>query len=226
MPDELPNQKSDEKSAMTRIRIIKVGGSLLRNMDSIERVRTWLESEQVSGPKTDVVLTGGGEYADWVRDWDRDCLLGNCISHRLAIDAMSFQLGQFHRLFPNTPIARQLNELTKHLDRSCMFFFDPRDWILGLPDVPATWDFTSDSIAACLARSVDASELVLLKSTLPPVGATISDAALLGMVDACFSDSAAGIETVTLTRLSPDGQAVSWTPRSYGVNSEQGATPD
>jgi aspartokinase-like uncharacterized kinase len=53
----------------------------------------------------------------------------------------------------------------------------------GLDPLPASWDVTSDTIAARIAVCLEAECLILLKSTSLPVGTSRDDAARLGLVD-------------------------------------------
>ena len=63
------------------------------------------------------------------------------------------------------------------------------------PDEPSprSWDVTSDSIAAQLARRLGAVELVLLKSGLPPRGSDVRDATAAGYVDAHFPQASRAV---------------------------------
>ena len=52
--------------------------------------------------------------------------------------------------------------------------------------LPIGWEVTSDSIAARIAELTGSVELVLLKSTLPPAGASVSQLVANGYVDDWF----------------------------------------
>jgi aspartokinase-like uncharacterized kinase len=57
---------------------------------------------------------------------------------------------------------------------------------LDEPALTPSWDLTSDSIAAWLARRLQAAALVLVKRTLPDGSGSAADAASAGVVDPLF----------------------------------------
>ena len=74
------------------------------------------------------------------------------------------------------------------------------------PKVIHNWHSTSDAIAARLALSIGAAELVLLKSTALPEGISRADAADLGLVDASFPtvSGTLAVRWVNLRASEPD----------------------
>jgi aspartokinase-like uncharacterized kinase len=52
--------------------------------------------------------------------------------------------------------------------------------------LPASWDVTSDSISAVLARRWELGELILVKSAACPIGRSAAEAAAEGLVDRYF----------------------------------------
>jgi dihydroneopterin aldolase len=59
--------------------------------------------------------------------------------------------------------------------------------VLDAPDIPVSWDVTSDSLAAWLADKLGARRLVLMKQVaLPPDPAGADDLAARGIVDKAF----------------------------------------
>lgn len=69
--------------------------------------------------------------------------------------------------------------------------WDPCALRAGHPDIPETWDVTSDSLALWLARAVGAPACLLVKSAPAPHGSGPRDWARTGLVDAAFPDFAA-----------------------------------
>jgi hypothetical protein len=67
--------------------------------------------------------------------------------------------------------------------------------------LPASWDVTSDSIAARLASLLGADELTLLKSALPAETKSWSEAAQGGYVDQFFPQAAAGLPRIRVVNL-------------------------
>jgi aspartokinase-like uncharacterized kinase len=68
-------------------------------------------------------------------------------------------------------------------------------------NLPHTWDATSDSIAAYVARRVGARRLVLLKSTDDPTHGNWVEAARLGIIDSCFARAAGSDLAVDVVNL-------------------------
>jgi len=118
--------------------IVKVGGSLCRDRGVLERL-----CDELNGVEGIIVVPGGGEFADTVREIDREFELDERIAHKLAILAMQqtgMLIGEFFR-----------GEIF-----DCAALLDDE----GLK---ASWDVTSDSIAAYVAKGMGAKRLVLLK---------------------------------------------------------------
>ena len=63
----------------------------------------------------------------------------------------------------------------------------------GTDRLPATWDVTSDTIAARIAEHLQARTLVLMKSMSAPVGTTREAAARMGLVDPMLPRAARSI---------------------------------
>ena len=91
-----------------------------------------------------LVVPGGAGFADAVRDADRRFGLHAHTSHRMAILAME-----------------QFGWLLSDLIRGVPVLLPAG---LPLDELPASWDVTSDSIAAWVAHRVGADRLVLVKS--------------------------------------------------------------
>jgi len=69
--------------------------------------------------------------------------------------------------------------------------WDPMALRAGHPDIPESWDVTSDSLALWLAGQVGAAACILVKSLGPPPGTGPAEWARLGLVDAAFPTFAA-----------------------------------
>jgi 5-(aminomethyl)-3-furanmethanol phosphate kinase len=105
-----------------------------------------------------LVVPGGARFADAVREADRSFGLHAATSHRMAILAME----QFGWLLSDLiPGAVRCTDLTP-ADTGRTRVLLPA----GLPfdELPASWDVTSDSIAAEVADRVGAGRLVLMKA--------------------------------------------------------------
>ena len=101
-------------------------------------------------------------------------------------------------------------ELPFLLGNSRLGIVDPWYWLepsgqpwrvrVGQPALPASWEVTSDSIAAWLAEGLGAGELVLLKSSEPTLP-TPSEWATSGYVDAYFLEASANLPVVRAVSL-------------------------
>jgi aspartokinase-like uncharacterized kinase len=92
-------------------------------------------------------------------------------------------------------------ELHLACDRGQIAVLAPRRFLEDDDDrrrdpLPASWDVTSDSIAARIAAGLNASRLVLLKSASLPCGVDCAQAARLGLVDPFFPVVARELEIV------------------------------
>jgi 5-(aminomethyl)-3-furanmethanol phosphate kinase len=91
-----------------------------------------------------LVVPGGARFADAVRDADRRFGLSAEAAHRMAILGMEQFGWLLSELIPHTRVLLPAG--------------------LPLDDLPASWQVTSDSIAAWVADRVGAERLVLLKA--------------------------------------------------------------
>jgi aspartokinase-like uncharacterized kinase len=105
-----------------------------------------------------LVVPGGARFADAVRDADDRFGLRNETAHRMAIIGME----QFGWLLSDLiPGAERVTNPTR-IPTGRTGVLLPAG--LQLDDLPATWDVTSDSIAAWVARNAGAGRLVLVKA--------------------------------------------------------------
>jgi 5-(aminomethyl)-3-furanmethanol phosphate kinase len=155
--------------------VVKVGGGLTREAGDAA-LRALCSAIAEAGARHPLlVVPGGGEFADAVRDHDRRFGLGARAAHRMAILAMDQFGWALSGLIPGAV--------------RCVELRPPRDGVVSvlLPaavlaerdPLPESWAVTSDSIAAWVAAEVGAERLVLLKPvaglyrTWPPEGEPI-----------------------------------------------------
>lgn len=176
------------------LRLIKVGGSLLRSAPPSQAgltaaFRGWLGQQTAA---VNVLVAGGGEFVDVIRRADEEHHLGEETAHWLCVDALSVT-AQLLGAVLSVPVVTRRQELPEEIPSVCVF--DPASFMhdlehrLFLDPLPRTWGVTSDSIAARIADHLAASELVLLKSCLP--GPAVAD-----FVDNSFSVAAANLPTI------------------------------
>jgi len=179
------------------LRVAKVGGSLFDFAGLPTALRCWLDSQ----PGVNVLIAGGGPFADAVRQADATFAIGETTAHRLALEAMRVSAELLAALLPEAKVLHSLAEVRTQLASSERVVLKPS--ALGLPEcrLPPSWDVTSDSIAACVASELQAQELVLFKSTLLPANTNRAQAAESGLVDGYFVQAAATFPTVRWVNL-------------------------
>jgi aspartokinase-like uncharacterized kinase len=193
------------RRAAILVRFVKVGGSLLNWLDLPRRLERWLAAQPAA---LQILLCGGGTFTNSIRQADSVFDLGEEASHWLCIDALGVSAGLLAALLPRARRVSTLAELQSAISSSQpgLLVFDPREFLeLHEPHYPGTllphaWQTTSDSIAARLAETIAADELVLLKSAEPP--AADHDAlAAAGYVDAHFPSAACRLSQVRFVNL-------------------------
>jgi aspartokinase-like uncharacterized kinase len=168
------------------LRIVKLGGSLLDLPGVADRLRLWLAGEPSAAT---LLVVGGGQLADAIRQAQTVHVLSDAAAHRLCLEVMGVTAALAGELLPEATLVRRPAEI----DRAApgLQVVDVREFLIAAEPLPESWQVTSDSIAAHLAVSLGADELVLLKSTLaklesPELPASPHALAVHGLVDEFF----------------------------------------
>lgn len=144
--------------------VVKVGGSLFRLPSFRSLLTHWLSTRSY---ESCLLIAGGGELADAIRQLSARFDLPEESSHWLAIRAMSVQAHVLAALLPNLPVTASLDDCRALWDRGNLHvIFDPIEIARSRDnlELPCDWSVTSDSIAARIARQSGADRLTLLKS--------------------------------------------------------------
>ena len=186
---------------MPPLRVAKLGGSLLtwplaRSRQAgpsvaspaplASALRDWLASQP---PAATVLIVGGGERVDRLREQCQREPIGDAAAHWLAIEAMGLNTRAVAALLPEAPLLEHYEALTARLNIPGTILFDAASFLREIEPnrsgtrLPASWDVTSDAIAGRLAVVLGATELVLFKSLPPPAGASLNELASLAYVD-------------------------------------------
>jgi hypothetical protein len=139
-----------------------------------------------------------------VREADTRFGLGEESSHWLCLRLMSVTARLVHRLLPEAILihAWPTSEAYRPLAIvDCLPLIEEAEHRPDASRLPRSWDVTSDSIAAWLAAELDAAELVLLKSQLPPPEASCRLAAECSYVDRYFPAAAQRLPIVRCVNL-------------------------
>jgi 5-(aminomethyl)-3-furanmethanol phosphate kinase len=141
------------------MRVVKLGGSLF---DAPE-LSPWLCALAAHGAGEVVIVPGGGPFADGVRTAQQHRRFGDESAHRMALLGMAqFGLmlaGMEHKL----ALAEDEAQIAAALALRKTAIWLPVDTELTR-NLPANWDFTSDSISAWLAKALGANALLLVKA--------------------------------------------------------------
>jgi aspartokinase-like uncharacterized kinase len=160
--------------------VVKVGGALLNAADTF----AWAVRELTCAPRDGSVLVvpGGGPFADAVRVVDQRLGLSDSAAHWAAVLAMNQYAHVLATHLPHAVLVETLPTTMDHAtewseerstarpaaERSTARSADlpilaPYAWLRCTDRLPHSWDVTSDSIAAHVARATGARRLILMK---------------------------------------------------------------
>jgi dihydroneopterin aldolase len=129
-----------------------------------------------------VVVPGGGPFADTVRREQIRIGYDDGAAHRMALLGMA-QFGLALASLSATLVsASGVAAIRRALAENTVPVWLPLDLLEGSPDVPESWDMTSDSLAARLGGKLGAKRLIFLKRA-PPKSLLLSELAAAGVVD-------------------------------------------
>ena len=169
---------------VSSITVLKIGGSLARS-DAAGRMMRALAVRKVSKL---LIVPGGGEFADSVRAAQSRHGLSECAAHHMALLAMhiiAVALADCAPVFVPAENGLQFDMVWR--DGKTPVWL-PAPMVLAAPDIAASWDITSDSLAAWVAGKMDAARLLLVKSCALPARSDSAQALVdAGIVDASFA---------------------------------------
>ena len=140
--------------------VVKVGGSLALYPEKLRALCAKLS--EISAKHKLIVVPGGGEFADLVRDLDKRFNLSNEASHRMAILGMDQYGFLLSDLMPCSCVVNQLENVQKVLDSRKLPVFLPSNLLLSKDPLENSWDVTSDSIAVYIAGQLHISKVLLV----------------------------------------------------------------
>lgn len=159
--------------------VVKLGGSLLLS----PRLRALLGILADTGAPL-VVVPGGGPFADTVRDIQPQIGLSDVAAHHMAILGMEQTALALAEIEPRLALCAHAAAIHHAHAQGRAALWQPALMSSKAPDLPASWDVTSDSLAAWLAIAIGAGRLTLIKSV--PIGSPPEHWATEGLVDAYF----------------------------------------
>ncbi len=172
-------------SATDGIIIIKLGGSLSRS-DALVNCLNAVEKNYQG--RAVVIVPGGGAFADQVRLAQQQWQFDDTTAHHMALLAMQQMALMFKGLKPDFAIADTVAAIQDQLNRKKTVIWSPDIIELDNAGIEASWDITSDSLAAWLAKTVLATELILIKSAAIDADLSLHQLAEQNIVDKAFCD--------------------------------------
>ncbi len=171
---------------MSQIGVVKLGGSLTKS----PLLKAWLDRIVQHNQAKLVIVPGGGGFADQVRITQKQWGFQDQNAHQMAILAMQQMALLFQGIQPQLKLASSLLHITSSLEAKKTVVWTPKIEMLNKAGIPASWDITSDSLAAWLAEQLLATNLILVKSTLIPRRYSIEELIRKGIVDKAFTQYA------------------------------------
>lgn len=140
--------------------VVKVGGSLSRNPQALKALCVKLS--ELAKIHRLVVVPGGAEFADCVRELDKRFSLSAATAHRMAILGMDQYGMLLADLTPNSQIVNGLSEVESVMVGRVAVFL-PSRFMFEDEGLESSWDVTSDSISVYIASKLGAEKVLLVK---------------------------------------------------------------
>ena len=167
--------------------VIKLGGSLAEShtlLHCLNRVEQSYQGRAV------VIVPGGGAFAEQVRIAQQHWQFDDYHAHAMALLAMQ-QMAWLIKGLKNDFVMVQSVTAIKQQREQKIMVWSPELTELNQAGIPASWELTSDSLAAWLANTLLADELILVKSAVIDKGLSLAQLTEQGVIDKGFCDSVA-----------------------------------
>ncbi len=148
------------------VTVVKFGGSLAQSPQR----EAWLAALAAWGGPA-ILVPGGGPFAEGVRNAQIAMGFNDAAAHRMALIAMEQFAIALCAHSDAFVLAGSRGEMDRAVKAGQIPIWLPSRMALEAQDLPASWDVTSDSLAAWLAGTCGARRLLLIKSCdlMPPV---------------------------------------------------------
>ena len=164
------------------ITVVKLGGSHARS----QHLAPWLDTLATCGGRA-VIVAGGGPFADAVRAAQPIMRFDDRAAHHMALLAMEQYALALASLQPRFTLAASIAAIRRALRADRVPVWSPVTMVLRARDIAASWDITSDSLAAWLAGRIGAHALLLVKHIEASAGSVgAAELVTRGVVDPAF----------------------------------------
>ena len=141
--------------------VIKVGGSIAEHPEALKTLCKKLS--EIAKKHRLLIVPGGGEFADVVRGIEKRFVTSAFVSHKMAVLAMD-QFGLLlSELIPKAIAIASLEKAKDYWKSETTPVFLPSKMMFREEPLEASWNVTSDSIAAFVALRVKADMAILAK---------------------------------------------------------------
>jgi hypothetical protein len=140
--------------------VLKIGGSLSRGNGLRPLCR---QISRLSGHYSLLVVPGGGDFADQVREADRRYRVDETAAHSMALLAMDQYGYLLNQLIEGSFLTADLFLACTSAESGRAAILLPSALVLKENPLPHSWQVTSDTIAAWVSHRAGCSRLVLLK---------------------------------------------------------------
>ena len=141
--------------------VLKIGGSLLNHKEELKRLCSVLG--ELAARYKMLIVPGGGRFADLVRNVDKIYGLSPLASHRMAILAMDQYGILLADITPSSVIIHMLDNVDSVWRRRELPILLPSRLLFTSDELPSSWDVTSDTISAYIAKLLGIENLILVK---------------------------------------------------------------
>lgn len=161
------------------MRVVKLGGSLLETGKLFDCLKHIIVQNQQT-----VVVCGGGVFADTVRNAQKKWHFNDVAAHEMAILAMQQNALMCQNLQPEFVLFSK----TQNFQNQQFSIWSPDITELNADNIAPSWEITSDSLSAWLARKLKAEKLIVVKSCEIDATLTIAHLTERFIVDGNFAD--------------------------------------
>jgi aspartokinase-like uncharacterized kinase len=174
--------------AMSLDAVLKIGGSLSRGTGLASLCR---EIGRLGGEHSLLVVPGGGDFAEQVREADRRYHLDCTVAHRMALLAMDQYGYLLNQLIDGSRLCSDLASACESAESGSAAILLPSALVIQADPLPHSWQVTSDTIAAWVCRCSGCNKLILLKDVDGLLG---SDGLMKGMAVEQLAAHAGGVD--------------------------------